>query len=318
MSETTTPWYVRWVIGVGAWVTAVVLMALGGAIVFSLLEIESISAFAYFGVVFFAAGIWFCRQAGSSIFAEQLGVATTAAGAAMVAIGFGGAAEDLWIGFVAATMMLFVVIALCNDRTIQFLVAMLALCFYVAAVLDLESEHTLDLIALATPLGLLLILFPPRRDMLPTAIAALMTFPVFSAFPRFDVFSMISVDQQGTIARILHIALFLGLVGLHLRNKLSTRATMSVVAFAVVAVLICLILPPGGSAAILILMLAFVVGSRPLALLGAALQSNFVVRYYYDLDMNLFDKSLLLMAVGALLIAVWWLLNRNDAKKSDL
>ena len=66
---------------------------------------------------------------------------------------------------------------------------------------------------------------------------------------------------------------------------------------------------------VLLLMLAFVIGSRPFALLGIALQSQFIARYYYSLEMSLLDKSLLLMGVGFVLLVLWWLSWRSTAKQ---
>ena len=81
------PWYVRWVIGTGAWVTAVVLIALGAAFVFALLDIQNRAALAVFGAVLYGYGLWLLWHGASGIFAQQLGIATAAAGAAMIAAG---------------------------------------------------------------------------------------------------------------------------------------------------------------------------------------------------------------------------------------
>ena len=67
----------------------------------------------------------------------------------------------------------------------------------------------------------------------------------------------------------------------------------------------------------MIMMLAFVLGSRPLALLGTLLQIYFLSRYYYDLDVSLLDKSLILMAVGGLVLALWGVFIRASAKQAQ-
>jgi len=71
------------------------------------------------------------------------------------------------------------------------------------------------------------------------------------------------------------------------------------------------LLPPGGSAALLIMTYAYVVGSTPFATLGVVLQAQFMIRYYYNLEMTLLNKSILLMAVGAILLVAWWLAERG-------
>lgn len=315
MHEDAMPWYVRGVIGIGAWVTAVVLIALGAAFVFALLDLESGAAFALFGAVFFALGLYLLWQGPSGVFGQQLGIATAAAGAAMIAGGLAVEAESLWVGCAVAVAAGGAIVAATTDRILQFLAAALVLGFYVAALLEARSSQALDLVALATPAGLLLLLYPPRRDLMPTAVALLFTFPFVTVFLMADTYWMRNLETGGTFARILHIVLFLGLVYLHARRGADNRANLQVLAFAVAAVLVCLLLPPGGSAAMLILMLAYVIGSKTFALLGAALQAQFIVRYYYSLEMNLLDKSLLLMGVGTLLLALWWLLRRNARGK---
>jgi uncharacterized membrane protein len=315
MHEDTMPWYVRWVIGLGAWVTAVVLVALGAAFVFSLLDLDSEAAFALFGAVFFALGLYLLWQGPSGIFGQQLGIATAAAGAGMISGGLAMETESLWVGCAVAVAVGGAIIAATTDRILQFLAAALALGFYVAALFEARSPHAFDLVALATPAGLLLLLYPPRRDLMPTAVALLFTFPLLTMFLMDGAYWMRDLELRSTFARILHIVLFLGLVYLHVRRGADNKANLQVLVFAAAAVLVCLLLPPGGSAAMLILMLAYVIGSKPFALLGAALQAQFIVRYYYSLEMNLLDKSLLLMAVGALLLALWWLLRPNERSK---
>ena len=79
MTDKPMPWYVKLVVGVGAWITAVVAMLLGGAIVLLLLKIESALALAVIGAAYLALGLWLLRQAGAGMFATQMGIATAAA-----------------------------------------------------------------------------------------------------------------------------------------------------------------------------------------------------------------------------------------------
>ncbi|MEL7186411.1 MAG: DUF4401 domain-containing protein, partial [Pseudomonadota bacterium] len=114
-------------------------------------------------------------------------------------------------------------------------------------------------------------------------------------------------------AQALHIVLFLGLVYLHWQRLTGQAVQAQIVVFAVIATAICVITPPGTSAAMLLLMLAFLIGSRPIALAGMALQGQFIIRYYYDLGMTLLEKSVLLMVVGTLLLVAWWFVQRSEA-----
>ena len=79
----------------------------------------------------------------------------------------------------------------------------------------------------------------------------------------------------------------------------------------IAAILLSILLPPGGSAALVIMMTAFVLGSHLLAGIGILLQLQFIMRFYYDLQMSLLDKSLLLIGVGAVLTIAWWFIERS-------
>ena len=315
MSNEVMPWYVRAVVGLGAWITAIVMIALGGVFVFSLLELDDPGALAVFGVMFFAFGLWLLRQEDSGVFAEQLGLATAAAGTAMIAGGIAAESESLWVGFVIALILAGIVVTMCDDVILQFLCTALVAGFYFAGLMDERTPYFVDLAALTTPAGLLLMWRPARRNLVPAAMALLLAFPAISVLVRDILFGMRELTMGGTFARSLHIVLFLGLAYLHWRQTADESTRLQTVAFAIVAVVVCLLLPPGGSAAMLLLMLAFVVGSKPLAAIGAVLQAQFIIRYYYSLEMNLLDKSLLLMGVGLVLIAAWWFMHRLESRR---
>lgn len=313
MRGDSMPWYVRAIVGVGAWVTGVVLTLLGGAIMYALLEIEEPMALAVLGIGYGAFGYWLISRTDGGAFSEQLGIATGAAGAALIAGGVAAEFDSLWVGFIVSAGLLVLTIALIRDRILQFLIAVMVAGFYATAILDgRRGDIELDLIALATPVGLLLALLPLRRDVAPAAAAFLLTFPVVTVLTMGAYSGSRFADLGGDFARGLHILLFLGLAYIHWQRSTSGDARAQTLGFSIVAVVVCFLLPPGGSAAMLLLMYAFVVGSRAFAAIGALLQLQFLVRYYYLLSISLLDKSLLLMAVGLLLIAAWWFLQRQD------
>lgn len=317
MADQVLPWYVRWVIGVGAWITAVVMMLLGGAIVFVALEFDSAGALAAIGAAYLGAGLWVLHQPDRGMFAQQLGIATAAAGGALISGGLAAEAEEVWVGIPVSAIVAAIVFRLSASRILQFLAAGLVAAFFVAALLTERVPYILDIVALATPAGLYLLLRPPQRDVTPAAIVLLLLFPLFSVFVMSDVYWVRNVEVGGWIARAIHIALFGWLVSMQWKQGGGQRVNARVAAFVAAAVAVCVLLPPGGSAALLIMTFAFVTGSAPYALLGVALQSQFIIRYYYSLEMNLLDKSLLLMAVGAVLLLAWWLAQRDSRTRSS-
>ena len=118
--------------------------------------------------------------------------------------------------------------------------------------------------------------------------------------------------EGGWFAKALYIGIFLWLVGIHWQSATTPDVRTRLSVFAATAVVVGMLLPPGGMAALMIIMLAFVLGSRPLALLGILLQINYIWRFYYDMEVTLLIKSGIFMAVGAVLVFAWWLMMRRS------
>ena len=314
MTDRQPPWYMRLVVGLGAWITAVVAMLLGGAIVILLLEIESAFALAVIGAIYLALGIWLLRQPDARLFATQMGIATAAAGAALVTIGFAGEAEEVWVAVPVSAAVAVLIFLVTTNKTLQFLAAALVA---VVFVINLETENVpfaLDIVALATPVGLYLLLYPPTRDVSPAALVLLLTFPLFSVFIAPDTVWARDVYMGGWVARGIHIGLFIWLVQDY-RSRRGAPIDQPVMVFVAAAALVCLLLPAGGSAALLLMTLAYVTGSMSMATLGIALQAQFIIRYYYSLEMTLLNKSFLLMAVGVVILVAWWLAQRHGPER---
>ena len=102
MSEVATPWYVRWVVGIGAWITAIIMMVLGGAIVYVGLDLNDEFALVVIGAVYLGVGMWVIRQHDRGVFMHQLAIATAAAGTGLVAGGMAAEANELWVGFMVS------------------------------------------------------------------------------------------------------------------------------------------------------------------------------------------------------------------------
>lgn len=314
MSDRQTPWYVRLVVGLGAWITAVVAMLLGGAIVMLLLKIESALALAVIGVMYLGLGLWTLRQPDTKLFATQMGIATAAAGAALVTIGFAGEAEEIWVAVPVSAAIAVMIFLVTTNKTLQFLAAALVAAVFVITLEMERVPYALDIVALATPVGLYLLLYPPERDVSPAALVMLLTFPLFSVFIAPDTAWARDANTGGWVARAIHIGLFIWLVHGY-RGHRGAQIDRPVMIFVAAAALVCLLLPAGGSAALLLMTLAYVTGSMSLASLGVALQAQFIIRYYYSLEMTLLDKSFLLMAVGVVILVAWWLAQRGEPER---
>ena len=158
-----------------------------------------------------------------------------------------------------------------------------------------------------------MMLRPTQRDTQPAATVLLLLMPMFGIFGGMGgIYWQVGIPG-GWFAKILHITLFLGLAAIHWRYSTASAMRYRLGIFAAAAVMIGILLPPGGSASLLIIMVAFILGSRPLAILGVVLQIHYLWRFYYDLQITLLAKSELLLAVGVVLIITWWLMQRLTA-----
>ncbi|GIK98890.1 MAG: hypothetical protein BroJett029_30990 [Alphaproteobacteria bacterium] len=308
------PVYIQALLGVGAWISALLMVG------FVLLMIglvmggdttDQMPVTVAMGVVCFAVAVGLRRAGGAGAFRLQLASALSIAGvglaAAAVAVytdSFAAGAAVAASGTAAATME-------GRDRPTQFLSAALAVGLAFAALALDAVPYLTDIAALLGAAGVALTLWPPRRDMAPLAAVLLLALPCLMAVGDSGVLAGAGAEGEGVPARLIAAALIVGLLVLH--RRLGGRAGIDAIAGAQIAaiVAVCALLPPGGSAALMLMMLAFVTGARGLAALAVLLQVYFVWRFYYDLQVTLLEKSLILMAMGAVLLGIYALILRR-------
>ncbi len=316
MSALTMPWYVRAIVGFGAWITALVAIVLGAMILVAI-GAESEISLAVLGAVFFVPAMWLLREVEQQVYATHLGIAVAAAGIAMITAGVGLQAGEFWAATIVSAVLTGAVILLGRHQSLQFLAATLTAILFLLGLIDDEVPHFIDIAAGTGLVAVYLLLQPPRRNVQSTAIVLLLTMPVFGIFHGFGMRAWIEVAAGGWVARIAYVAVFLWLAYVHWQRESdeSTRYRLSI--FAAAAVIVGLLLPPGGSASLVIIMLGFILGSRPLAVLGVFLQIFYLWRFYYDIEATLLTKSYLLMLVGVVLIAAWWLMQRRGDEEES-
>lgn len=308
----STPWYVLLLLGLGAWITALIMIVFVAVLLHFAFEFDEPGlGSAAIGAAMFLCGLLIEAKTRASVFAEQFAIALVAAGAAIAAASIGFEFESFWTAAAAAAAMTAIDIWRGRNAQQQFLLAALAVGLGIAALSDAMVAGRVDIVALALPIGALLYLRPPLKDVRPTATVLLLAMPFYAvvADSLFDP----TYGSASWPARAVAMAVILVLAWLHGRGPVPSKARLRQLFVAVVAAAICLLLPPGGSAALAILMLAFTLGHWPLAIVGVLLEVYFVPRFYYDLDLSLLTKSWILMAVGIALLAACAVLRRTGA-----
>ena len=309
-AEPAGSWYVQAILGFGAWITAVVATAAGLAFLYITLDLDIgvPNALWILGAGYFVVGLWALFRPGGT-FRTQFGISITAAGIAMTAVGAAGAADDVWLGAVVSIVLAVAAEWLGRNRQLQFLGAGFAAAMVIAALIEEHVPYVTDIVAFMAPVGLILFVAPPAFDLRPTAMVLLLA-PMLLDFLHGLGLGGRWTDT-GWLAEAVFVASFLALLWLMRKGPDMRRVGLELAAAAVVAVALAFLLPIGGLVALLLLTLAYLLGSAALAATGALLQAYFIFRFYYDLDQTLLEKSLIMTAAGAAMLALWWLLARR-------
>ncbi len=301
------PWYVRAFLALGAWITAIAIIVFFSFFIALILDggdtFEGVLA--TLGGLCFAIGLAMLARRTGGAFRSSFATALAAAGTAMATAGIASAAESFWAAAFTSAVLAGIVIAVAPGLILQLLASVFAVTLIAVALVAEEVPYHLDIAAFALVAGTVLWCHPPRVELRPTAFALLLMAPGLAIFDRLEGWSDVPVGGWGATAT--HIALFGWLVSILWRRLDDRQARAELAIFALAAAAVCVLLPPGGSGALVILTLAYVLGSKPLALLGVLLQAYFFWQFYYDLAISLLNKSFLLAAVGVVVLACWWL-----------
>ena len=326
------PWYLLVVMAIGAWLAMITIVGLAAQLViaFAVDDEATPLLLAGFGVATAAASVAI-RRGGEGSFAHQFALATALAGQAMVAGGLGAEWESLWLAAGAAALVAAALLAFFKDPIHQFLAAAMALVLAgLALVLD-EVPQAAGLLAIAAlPPALLLLTRPPAAPDLRGLAYALLLVPM--AALSIPVGSWLGVDAHGAgslvidwlgidwlgadwlwadwLARAAHAAGLVTVLALLWRSAAPERRPL-VAAAGAAAILLGAVTAAGLLASLLLLALAYLLGSRMLAALGVAAHIWFLSRYYHDLQLDLLVKSGMLVAAGAVLLALWWAWSRG-------
>lgn len=318
-STRSAPWYVQAMLGFGAWIAALALFGAGVALIFLTLA-DSFNDIGTPGLVLgaaaFAAGLAILRGSPVAPFKNQFGVAFAAAGISLAAAGLAEMTEGVAASALLAVLATALVAAVSRSQMLQFLTAALAFVLAIVALADSGLPLFLDWLALAFAAGVGLQLRPPTVDLRAVGLVLLLLpLPAGAIVPELG-WLWGDVSTGGLVALAVYLALFGLIVGLLWRRWPGREARVGLAVLAIAAAVATWLLPLGGSGALVVLALAFLLGSRLLALLGALLQAWFLWQFYYDLGLTLLVKSLILVAVGAALLVLWGWLTGSDAKEA--
>ncbi len=305
-------WYVTALLAVAAWVTALVMIGFAFALLYFVIGIEEPSAsFALFGAVLFLAGDSLLGSKEKGVFRAQLGTVLSSAGLIMVVTGVTVETESIWSGVLAAGVLASVVAWRGRSRILQFVASATAVVTVALALLDESRDFIVIAAACLTAIGAVMLLRPPRRDLEPTAMVLLFCAPVFSIFGSNAIGFYAQATEWVWVGKVMLMGLFVYLAATLWRQHTSAVIRRNLAVVAAVALFAALLLPVGGVAALVIMMLAYILGARVLAAAGVLWEIFFISQFYYDLITTLLNKSLIMIAVGVATIAAWAFVSRR-------
>lgn len=301
------PWYMQLVLGLGAWITAIAALFFAAVVMDLVFDIDQPDlAVAIAGAAVFVGSLWLLRHRPHGAFTAHAAVAFATAGTLLFAAGVGFPADSL--AWAAVATLPFAAAAVWQQRSVllQFLVVSITLILVTVAAWERWDERITDLPAVFIPFGVALLLYPPRYDVRPAAFALLVLPMVF------DI-AAAGLDAGRTLwfgwpAQGVLLAVFAFLFALNWRRLADRQGRLLAAAAAIAIAIATFLLPTGASGALVLLALAYTLGSRTLAAIGTLLEVYFIWSFYWDLQESLLVKSVILMAAGAVLLLCYGLM----------
>jgi hypothetical protein len=303
------PWYMQAVLGIGAWITAVAGLFFVWAVMDLVFGVDEPDlAVALVGTLVFTGSLWLLHRRPQGAFLAHAAVAFAMAGTLLAAAGVGVPAESLCQA--AAATLPFCALAIWQQRSalLQFLVVSIALVLATLAAWDHWNHVIAGLPAACIPIGAALLAYPPRHDVRPAAFALLIVPQVVEVAG--SEFEGAWSFWLGWPAKLVLLATCAFLFGVNWRRLAVAQGRLLALAGALAALAVAVLLPPGASAALVLLALAYTVGSRSLAVIGILAEIYFIWMFYDDLGSTLLAKSVMLMAAGSALLVCYGLLIR--------
>jgi hypothetical protein len=320
-----TPWYVRVLAGIGAWLaTAFVVAALAS---FRILRDPAASTAT--GALLVAAVV-LPRHRAAGEFARQLVITASLAGQALLVTGVGRLADSASAGGAAALVLSIVLLRAVRDPLHRFLSTVIAAAGALVLLADGGVPHAGDIVAIV--LGALLLLLWRRlvHDERP-AVAELAEPMAYGATVALALLLTASAGsilgdpvRDADVVRWLAgplasagLAALLLLLLLRIATEwgVSTGPALLLPTAAAVAAVGTLTRSMPGVVGALVLLVLGHDRRRPLvAALATALLLGFLAAWYWSLHATLAMKGATLVATGALLLGLRWWLGLRDAE----
>ena len=305
--EDTAPWYIETLLGVAGVITAIFAMALLGSFVALFLSGNDSSVYAGFGFIVWVVAVFFRRRASSKFVQYFCNMFVLGGGG----LAFGAVADMLdwnasfvFFGIAMSLLTLFLV----RDSIIEFVMALgvFGLISYGLYEFNVPRPYIWACI-LFTALAVIGLAWPFKNRLYDAAgTAFLFAVPIASATYEKGA----ALEGLGIKAHWIEIltSLVVTVLAVVFLNRINREQDMFRPALGVfIPMLLAMaIMPLGSAAALLVVIVGYIFGSRALTLMGILMQIGFLTLFYYDLQISLLHKSFLLAASGLIFVGIWW------------
>lgn len=304
--ETGTAWYIQAAVGISAWIAAVFII---GFIVTGVILSESALAYSITGLIFMAAAVGVKQVFRRSIFASQLTLAISLAGQGLFVAGIYQGSDSLTVTCLITILMEAALIFLYPGRLHRFISALVIL----GAILTLlyaewemyEATHVVVILLLSLAIliwygdtffvtrGLHSLSRPLGYAVTLTLLGLLLP----SVIHELDYVKFWWISTLGVLGVGLLFIIYLRF------GRADLNLSPTLIAAIVGGVIILSTLTwqtPGILASLILLVLGFWRGHRLVLGLSVAFLVFFIGAFYYNLALDLYEKSLILMGSGAL------------------
>jgi uncharacterized membrane protein len=311
-------WYIRVMLGFSGWLGALFLMAFVG-IGFSFV-MDSAVASICIGVALCTAAYVLFRSVTNQDFLEQFSLAVSLAGQGFFFFGLIKEFHEDSIALFAAILVLELLLTICMPNFIhRFLTSLAAIC---AAYFLLQRAGIYGLMNGVLAVSVLALWWSPRllrqaafwRPVSYALAIALLCSEGSRFVPSFywrgtDLAWMKHSWLIGS--SLVNIALMFAVILVLRREQLAFSSSHAITALSA-TLLLCGVsyIAPGLSSALLLMLIAFSFSNRILFGLGLLALLSFLSHYYYQLQVTLLYKSIVLLGLAFILFAIRWLLLR--------
>lgn len=302
IGSTSTPWYIKILIGVGAWFGALFFLFFLGAS--RLIEFDHPGAMTIWGIIFIGAAVG-VDYAGKSknVFLEQFALALSTAGHILVLWGVYRYGESRSV-FLASLVLCVILYFPYKNSIHRFLSCLLVMGTAVMYILHSGGHHWLHVLLLfeIAAAGFLTAKKWYLKEWRPMGYALTIAVPLMFLLlllPRREL------HTPWWPSNIILIFALLGLLHRVSKTGESRTTRLEPMVLAVLAALLLgLVSSPGILAAAGLLVLGYHLRDNPLTALGLTFLPLYIILFYYNLNMPLNVKSLILAGSGVVLLGL--------------